>query len=445
MKNNFVLGNLVLLATIAFAVPNAHAANESQRLPELRSAFLGPAAWGNVPLTSAQISHQLKTHFGKVLRILDDQSEASLNEAVTVLDEAYGPFDDAKAIWVKRTLAGRRAWQVRTLIEYANRGRFPLNEDHAVDAVPIFVDNHQTHCAVGYLMHRSGHDAAVAEVVETNNLVFVKDATEGRLVDWIMFSGLTQDEAALIQPAYDHSVPAADATLSQFFANPNFSYRENGLTVSDLRVRTYAFDAGSSQDFESIYAQGVFGVNRVRNVVSSGLSVAIGRGPYDSAVNCFMCEYTPGFDDWMFLKGPLNLGQGNASMHRIDYRVQANEGLSFSQISLGASGIYDPSFVGSDGYLRVVTEAYDADGVFLDEGRIDADGADYFFGGLEFLETDNNNELLITNYVLDYGESNFGEGYRSHWQGFGLTAIPEPATSTLFLLAACGMVGRRRR
>ncbi len=65
------------------------------------------------------------------------------------------------------------------------------DEDYAVNAVPIFVDKHATHCAVGYLMHRSAHDAAVAEVVNTNNLVYVKDATSGQLVDWIKFSGLS--------------------------------------------------------------------------------------------------------------------------------------------------------------------------------------------------------------------------------------------------------------
>ena len=102
-------------------------------------------------------------------------------------------------------------------------------------------------------MHRSGHDAAVVEVVEAKNLVYVKDATQGPLVEWIKFSGLTQDEAALIQPAYEHSVPSADATLTDF-ANPNFKLRENGLTISDLSVVEYSFDANSGQDLDAIYA-----------------------------------------------------------------------------------------------------------------------------------------------------------------------------------------------
>ena len=119
MRTIFVWSKLVILATIALTIQTANAGDDSKRHPELRSAFLGPGAWESGPLTSVQISIQLKKHFGEVLEILDSNREASLNEAVALLDEQYGPFGRSKAQWVRHTLAERRSWQMRTLIEYA--------------------------------------------------------------------------------------------------------------------------------------------------------------------------------------------------------------------------------------------------------------------------------------------------------------------------------------
>jgi hypothetical protein len=68
--------------------------------------------------------------------------------------------------------------------------------------VPIFVDNHDTACAVGHLMRESGWGDAVAAIERANNFVYVTDVRHGALVDWVLVSGLTQEEAALIQPSY---------------------------------------------------------------------------------------------------------------------------------------------------------------------------------------------------------------------------------------------------
>ena len=51
-------------------------------------------------------------------------------------------------------------------------------------------------------MHSDGNDSDVASIVETNNLVRVNDVRRGSMMHWIRSSGLTQEEAALIQPSY---------------------------------------------------------------------------------------------------------------------------------------------------------------------------------------------------------------------------------------------------
>ena len=42
------------------------------------------------------------------------------------------------------------------------------------------------------------------DIATTNNNVRIKDVHTGKVLDWILRSGLTQEEAALIQPGYAH-------------------------------------------------------------------------------------------------------------------------------------------------------------------------------------------------------------------------------------------------
>jgi hypothetical protein len=103
---------------------------------------------------------------------------------------------------VYRQLAIRRECQIARLGEYAAKGVFPLNIDFPGKLVPYFVDHRGTHCAVGELVRLDGHTGIVADIVATNNHVRINDVNSGPLFDWIVASGLTKAECALIQPSY---------------------------------------------------------------------------------------------------------------------------------------------------------------------------------------------------------------------------------------------------
>lgn len=103
-------------------------------------------------------------------------------------------------------LALRRAEQIARLHDYAARGEFPINTYISSRRVPVFVDRGGTACAVGHLMRCSGADETVSAIARANNHVRVMDVTNGPLVEWILASGLTQEECALIQPTYDPSM-----------------------------------------------------------------------------------------------------------------------------------------------------------------------------------------------------------------------------------------------
>ena len=96
-----------------------------------------------------------------------------------------------------------RARLLDVLAEYRERGEFPWNLDFPGELVPYFVDHRGVHCAVGYLLHRSGRDDVVAHVAGTRNHATVPElADEPALTAWLGRVGITQEEAARIQPAY---------------------------------------------------------------------------------------------------------------------------------------------------------------------------------------------------------------------------------------------------
>lgn len=114
---------------------------------------------------------------------------------------AAPPADQAsREVWRAR-LDAARTRQIERLKAYAEAGRFPRNH-RIFGRVPIFVDDDGATCAVAHLMTLDGRGAAVKAISAADNYIYVEDARAGPLVDWVLFSGLLIEEAALIQPGY---------------------------------------------------------------------------------------------------------------------------------------------------------------------------------------------------------------------------------------------------
>ncbi len=133
---------------------------------------------------------------------------------------------------------------MQRLAYYRDRGRFPLNEGQSHEPVPIFVDRHNTACAVGQLMRWSGWDDKVAEIARTNDLVYVPDAANTSVASWILTSGLTFEEAALIQPGYPFVV---DFLVADYAPGGSILVRGD-LQYSNLEIQTsnYKYDTASA-------------------------------------------------------------------------------------------------------------------------------------------------------------------------------------------------------
>ena len=90
------------------------------------------------------------------------------------------------------------------LAEYAKAGSFPQNIRYSY-RTPIFIDEANVFCAVGYLIKTSGHEIIAREISAANNLAYVQDMQFDALTAWANQYGFTKDELAWIQPAYPPS------------------------------------------------------------------------------------------------------------------------------------------------------------------------------------------------------------------------------------------------
>ena len=98
-----------------------------------------------------------------------------------------------------------RARHVAVLREYREAGVFPHNHVAPGQRTAVFVDEHGTHCAVGYLLARDGRHDLVETIRSRRNTATVHElADEPQLVAWLDEAGLTLDEAARIQPRYGY-------------------------------------------------------------------------------------------------------------------------------------------------------------------------------------------------------------------------------------------------
>ena len=100
-------------------------------------------------------------------------------------------------------LAAKRAQLIGWIHDYREAGVFPT--DAAGKPASVFIDAKGIRCPMAELLHKSGRDDLVAAVAKEANTVRLADVHSGPLHDWMLGSGLTQQEIALVQGAMNIS------------------------------------------------------------------------------------------------------------------------------------------------------------------------------------------------------------------------------------------------
>lgn len=94
-------------------------------------------------------------------------------------------------------LAARRAQIIEWLADYAEAGVFPT--DASGWPLSVFRDAQGVRCPMAEVIYRSGHGDLVDAVARENNAVRLADVHDGPLYDWMLGSGLTGEEIAMVQ------------------------------------------------------------------------------------------------------------------------------------------------------------------------------------------------------------------------------------------------------
>ncbi len=102
---------------------------------------------------------------------------------------------------VRAKLAEARAANLARFRAYQQGGVFPSNT-FAARKLNVWMDAEGHLCAAATIINASGQSALVQQVAEQTNFIRLADVKQGPLMDWILTSGLTQDEIAAIQEPF---------------------------------------------------------------------------------------------------------------------------------------------------------------------------------------------------------------------------------------------------
>jgi antitoxin component YwqK of YwqJK toxin-antitoxin module len=100
-------------------------------------------------------------------------------------------------------LAKKRTELLGYLAEYMAKGITPKNH-HLNERTPVFIDDDDQICAVGYLIERSAGRALPEKIKRSHRFDFIEDIATAmpEVRAWVESSGLSLDEVASIQPGY---------------------------------------------------------------------------------------------------------------------------------------------------------------------------------------------------------------------------------------------------
>jgi hypothetical protein len=151
----------------------------------------------------------------------------------------------ADRVAVKQLLEARREANLALFHAYAQTKIYPSNTfSNKLQNVWKDADNHP--CAVANLVIKSGQQGLFDQVAATDNFIRVADVKDGQFADWILTSGFTQEELALIQrpmmPVAKRPHPAKPvkpAAMQQFAQVPEIDAKKKADDTARL-AKLYA-------------------------------------------------------------------------------------------------------------------------------------------------------------------------------------------------------------
>jgi hypothetical protein len=101
-------------------------------------------------------------------------------------------------------MRSKRSYMLDLLHQYWSAGVFPRNYDRP-ERRPCFIDQNGTICAVGYLVEQTAGRAVAEDINSRHKYATIFEMNDRKVNDWIAQSGLSKEECAMIQPAYNQT------------------------------------------------------------------------------------------------------------------------------------------------------------------------------------------------------------------------------------------------
>jgi hypothetical protein len=122
----------------------------------------------------------------------------TLGVLVGLSTSAYSDAPTVDRDALRTELAAQRTLNLKRFAEYRRAQVYPHNS-YENGKLNVWRDADGHLCAVANLMAKQGLDKLVDSTATEQNFVRIADVTSGPLIDWVLTSGLTQEEIVMIQ------------------------------------------------------------------------------------------------------------------------------------------------------------------------------------------------------------------------------------------------------
>lgn len=209
--------NLRIIITLTIATLLLGCNKSSVDTSQLVNPILGDISYeskfGHKPDATTDNNLRIKTHLEFVENLLRNKDVSNLSV----------------------DLQTKRNHLLDLLHDYWRKGVFPKNYDYANQRKPCFIDKEGTICAVGYLVEQTT-SRQVADDINSKNKYDELLAMNNSTVDnWILTSGLTKEECAMIQPTYG---PTPVYTHNSNYISPAYGIASSIFCGLNLSLNT---------------------------------------------------------------------------------------------------------------------------------------------------------------------------------------------------------------
>jgi hypothetical protein len=140
---------------------------------------------------------------------------SAISIAAITLTASLAKADDASPAEARRAeirsaLEKQRTANLERFHKYRIKKIYPHNS-YEPGLLNVWTDDDGHLCAVATMMSGDGKTKLVEKTAHDNNFVRIADVSSGPLIDWVLTSGLTQEEIVMIQQPSEADVQAMEA------------------------------------------------------------------------------------------------------------------------------------------------------------------------------------------------------------------------------------------